>query len=87
MSRATFIVDSWLDGFPLADDDDAFGRPHEALAVTVGVHADLGAGRYLDVLVDDGSLDHRAGTDDDVVHDDRILNDGPAIDHHTWEKD
>src|SRR4051794_4210375 len=74
---ATFI--SGLHARALGDDDDAVRRHGEALAVALGVHADLRARRDGDVLVQDRPAHGGPPADVGALHEDGVLHLGVRV--------
>src|SRR4029079_13834741 len=71
----------------LADHHYAGVGHRVALAVAFEVHADLGALRDPDVLVDDGVADDRVAADVDALHQHRALDVGPGVHAHVGRQD
>src|SRR5438045_355548 len=77
-----------LDVLGLGDDGDAvLGDDQAAGAVGVAVPADVEAGGDADLLVDDGAADPRVPADLDAVEEDRVLDQGEAVDPHPGGED
>src|SRR6187549_3570201 len=69
-----------IEARPLLHHHDPLIGHMEAAAIFLGVEADLDVGRHLHAFVDDGAAHAGVAADHHLVHQDRLLDVGVAVD-------